>query len=307
MDYLVVSTAVTDDLYLADGTHRGTFLGGAGTYALCGVRLWTDRAVLATGVGEDFARLHGGWFEKNGCSTAGLTVKDPRTAVSVVRYQADGERVETPRYGGEHYRRLEAVPEELRRFYPGLKGAYIFKDLAPAYWRTVLSDRAAYGFPILWELNADAARPECLPRARALAEACGLFSLNRTEAGRLLGTGELDQIVKALSAWRTKLIYLRLGSSGAAVLAGGGVRFIPCAPCGPVVDPTGAGNSSTAAVLCGWCEGASPTACGVMGAISAARCIEQFGPPDLSDGVRARALADREAMLGGLEAVHEEK
>lgn len=301
MDYLVVSTAVTDDIYLAGGGHRGRFLGGAGVYALCGVRLWSDSAVLCTGVGEDFQALHGPWFEKNGCSTAGLLVKDPHTAVSTVRYQPDGERVETPPFGPEHYLRLEAAPEELRPFYPGLKGAYIFKDLRPGYWEQVLADRAAFGFPILWELNAAAARPECLPRVREVAEACGLFSLNRTEAARLLGRTELDEVIAALLAWDTALIYLRLGGEGAAVIAGGRVVRIPCAPCGAVADPTGAGNSSTAAVLCGWCQGRSPAECGVMGAISAARCIEQFGPPDFDGGARARALADQAAMLAQLE------
>lgn len=297
MDYVIVSTAVTDDLYLADGTHRGTQLGGAGVYALCGVRLWSDSAVLVTGVGEDFAALHGDWFRQNDCSVAGLLVKDPHTAVSAVRYRSDGERTETPPLGPEHYLRLEASPEELLPFYPGAKGAYIFKDLRPGYWEKVLAGREKYGFPILWELNADAARPECLPRVREIAEACGLFSLNRTEAGALLGTADVNKITKALLGWNTRLIYLRLGSSGAAVLSGGRAIYIPCAPCVRVEDPTGAGNSSTAAVLYGWGEGLSPAECGVLGAISAARCIEQFGPPELTAAARARCRADREQML----------
>lgn len=301
MDYLVVSTAVTDDVYLAGGGHRGRFLGGAGVYALCGIRLWSDSAVLCTGVGEDFQALHGPWFEKNGCSRAGLMVKDPHTAVSTVRYQPDGERVETPPFGPEHYRRLEAAPEELRPFYPGLKGAYIFKDLRPGYWEQVLADRAAFGFPIMWELNADAARPENLSRVREVAQACGLFSLNRTEASRLLGCTEPEEQAAALLGWDTELIYLRLGGRGAAVIAGGRAVWIPCAPCGAAADPTGAGNSSTAAVLCGWCLGKSPAECGAMGAVSAARCIEQFGPPDFSAGMRAGAQADLAAMLAELE------
>ena len=40
-DYIAVSTAVTDDLHLTDGTHIGVRLGGAGIYAFSGIRLWT--------------------------------------------------------------------------------------------------------------------------------------------------------------------------------------------------------------------------------------------------------------------------
>lgn len=302
MDCLIVSTAVTDQLYLADGSYRGDFLGGAGTYALCGAALWCDTPILVTGVGEDFEALHGSWFRASGCTTAGLLVKDPHTAASTVRYQPDGERLETPPYGPEHYRRLEATPEDLRPYWGVVRGAYIFKDLSPDYWEAVLAQAAPSCTPILWELNADEARPDRLDRVKALAEACGLFSLNRTEAGHLLGTGDLDQMVRELLTWRTRLIYLRLGSHGAMVLAGGRAVSIPCAPCGPVVAPTGAGNSSSAAVLCGWCQGRSPAACGAMGAISAARCIEQYGPPILTDEMRARAREDLEHMLRGLEA-----
>ena len=85
------------------------------------------------------------------------------------------------------------------------------------------------------------------------------------------------------------------------MIAGGRAVWIPCAPCGAAADPTGAGNSSTAAVLCGWCQGKAPAECGAMGAVSAARCIEQFGPPDFSAGMQAGAQADLAAMLAELE------
>ena len=38
-----------------------------------------------------------------------------------------------------------------------------------------------------------------------------------------------------------------------------------------------------------------------MGGVSAARCIEQFGPPDFSAGMQAGAQADLAAMLAELE------
>lgn len=301
MDYVVVSTAVTDDLYLADGAHEGPQLGGAGIYALCGAWPWSKAPVLVTGVGADFEPLHGGWFARSGCSAAGLTVRDPHTPVSVVRYRPDGGRAETPRYGPGHYRRMEALPEDLESFLPGAWGVYIFKDLDLPYWEKVLALRARFGFSLMWEINADAAVPENLAQVRALARRCGLFSINSAEASALLGTADEAALTEELLAWDAELLYLRMGGNGAAVLSGGRAVRVPCAPCRRVADPTGAGNSSTAAVLCGWCQGASPRACGVMGAISAARCIEQYGPPELTPALRAQCVRDRAQMLGETE------
>ena len=57
-----------------------------------------------------------------------------------------------------------------------------------------------------------------------------------------------------------------------------------------VADPTGGGNSSSGAVLYGFCEGFSPEICGVMGSISAAMCISQYGvPEEITEEMRQKA------------------
>lgn len=126
-DFVVVSTAVTDDIKLANGKTIGRHLGGAGIYALSGIRLWTESVVLVTGVGEEFERDYGGWFLNNACKMDGLFVKDKHTAVSCVTYLEDGEREETPLYGSEHYLRLEATPEEFEPFVKDAKAVYYFQ------------------------------------------------------------------------------------------------------------------------------------------------------------------------------------
>ena len=54
MKYIVASTAVTDEIHFADGKRVETVAGGAGVYALCGIKLWSDDVMLVTGVGADF-------------------------------------------------------------------------------------------------------------------------------------------------------------------------------------------------------------------------------------------------------------
>ncbi|MEL7610568.1 MAG: carbohydrate kinase family protein [Bacillota bacterium] len=294
MDYVIVSTLVTDDITLHSGEHIGFRLGGAGTYAFCGIRLWTDSAMLVTGVGEDFQELYGSWFLQNQCSMAGITVKDERTAISEVRYRENAERTEIPRYGYEHYLKLEATPREIEKHCAGARGVYVFKDLAPGYWEQILSLKAQYGFALLWEINADAASPQYCDRVRALAEQCDVFSINRTEARAMLSVQDAEE--QSLAGWRVPMVYLRAGRSGAYVIRSGEIHRIPAVKDVQALDPTGAGNASSAAVLYGYSEGYGAKACGAMGSISGALALEQYGPPPFGAAARSRALELREKM-----------
>ena len=298
-DYVVVSTAVTDEVYTPNGSLSGRWLGGAGAYALCGLRLWTDSVALVTGVGADFMPIHGAWFQKNHCRTDGLLVKDAHTAATTVHYHEDGERVETPVYGVEHYRSMEAAPEDLEPWLRQAKGVYLFKDIPEGYWNKLLEYKVRYGFRLLWEINADAARPECLEQVKALARSCDVFSLNRTEALSLCGAEGLGNAKRELLSWGIPMVYLREGKWGAEVLTESGIAATPSVPYAPVADPTGAGNSSSAAVLYGFQEGYDPRTCGLMGSISAAECIRQFGPPNFTEGSRPRAWHLLRKMGGG--------
>ena len=54
---------------------------------------------------------------------------------------------------------------------------------------------------------------------------------------------------------------------------------VPAEKQADIVDPTGGGNSSSGAVLCGFCENQSPEACAKMGNLSAVMCLGQYGVP----------------------------
>ena len=57
MKYVIASTAVTDEIHFADGKSVEIVAGGAGIYALCGVKLWCDEVMLATGVSADYQEI----------------------------------------------------------------------------------------------------------------------------------------------------------------------------------------------------------------------------------------------------------
>ena len=115
MKYVVASVSVTDEIRFAGGEYVEKIAGGAGIYALCGIKLWNDEVILATGVGADYQELYGSWYEKNQLSMDGLIVKDEKTPHTVIQYFEDGEREETPLYGLDHFKKIEITPEELKK------------------------------------------------------------------------------------------------------------------------------------------------------------------------------------------------
>jgi len=338
MDYIIASTVVTDEIRFADKKTVEKKAGGAGIYALCGIRLWCDSVMPVTGVGKDYAEMFGEWYKKNHISMDGLIQKDEKTPYNVIQYFEDGERSETALYGADHYRKIEVTWEELEPYFQTAKGIYIFKNTSPEFWNGILPmmessfqtrSRAA---AVMWEIASDSTCPECLEEVRRIAGNVDIFSINLTEARNLFGTESLDEIIGKFRGWmdsstqavqrdmessphavgenvggptpfagqnHLKLIFLRRGSKGAVMITQEETVYVPTVDHVNVVDPTGGGNSSSGAVLYGWCSGHTPEECGLMGSIAAAMCLEQYGVPD-EIGMEKREAAQRllETMKG---------
>ncbi|MFD0714512.1 carbohydrate kinase family protein [Paenibacillus sp. GCM10027626] len=294
MKYAIISTAVTDEIEHWGSADPAVMLGGAGTYALAGVKVWTDDVALLTGVGADFAGKHGGWFEANGLRTEHLLVKAEHTPTTRITYFEDGERVETPVYGPEHYRLMEASLDEIRASLgPKVKGVYIFKEAIPEFWDDIGQLKRELGFTLLWEINADSAVFSQVAAVKRIAENVDIFSINRTEARALLQRESIDELIAEFQSWRTPHIFLRDGGRGAYMIGGQRHVHVPPVENVLVADATGGGNSSSAGVLYGICEGYSPYDAGVIGSISASVCLEQQGVPMKMD----RELRERAVRL----------
>ena len=127
MDYIIASTVVTDEIRFADKKTVEKKAGGAGIYALCGIRLWCDSVMPVTGVGKDYAEMFGEWYKKNHISMDGLIQKDEKTPYNVIQYFEDGERSETALYGADHYRKIEVTPKELEPYFRRQRGSIFLK------------------------------------------------------------------------------------------------------------------------------------------------------------------------------------
>ncbi|SCP97250.1 carbohydrate kinase family protein [Anaerobium acetethylicum] len=283
MDYVVGSTAVTDELHFPDGKVMNNLAGGAGIYALAGIRLWCDSVEIVTGVGEDYADIYGDWYKKNNLSMNGLRVRAEKTPHNVITYFEDGERDEVPLYGADHYLSVEARPEDLEGYFETSKGIYIFKNSNSAFWDRILEMKKRGNARVMWEIASDAATFENKDEVKKIAGQIDVFSINRTEAFSLLKTNDMGEVIEEFKKWNIPLIFLRRGKDGAYMIAGGGVFEALSLKDISVVDATGGGNSSSAAVLYGFCEGRSPLEAGLMGSISAAMCLAQYGVPAVID------------------------
>lgn len=290
MKYIIASTAVTDEIRFADGKKVEKVAGGAGIYALCGVKLWCDDVMIATGVGKDFDGIYGSWYRRNHLSMEGLLIKDEKTPHTVIRYFEDGEREEIPLYGPDHYKKIETVPKDLEGYFRSAKGIYIFKNSDEKYWKEILEYKKNSPAKVMWEIGSDAAYGENYDRVKAIAKQIDIFSINLTESRNLIGKGELEDIIKEYQSWEIPLIFLRRGAEGAVMITPEDAVCVPSQKDVQVADPTGGGNSSSGAVLYGFCEGFSPEICGIMGSISAAMCISQYGvPEEITEEMRRKA------------------
>ncbi|MBK8021851.1 MAG: hypothetical protein IPK19_10610 [Chloroflexi bacterium] len=296
LDYVIISNIITDDVVLADGTEHQALLGGAGTYAVSGARIWADRVGIVSGVGQDFDALYGAWFARNGIDCAGLTVRDLHTPHSWVRYAADGERTETPQFGSEHFRQMEPWPIHMPVEYWRARGIYVFRDATRAYWQELFLLRPATSGVLMWEIAASAAHQTSWNDVAWILPQVDLFSLNLTEGRMLTGLDEPDAIVDRLLNAGAGVVALRQGARGALVADEHRRLRIPACPV-TVVDVTGGGNAFCGGFLAGYCESAADLhTAGFYGSVSASFVIEQYGqPPDLRD-VRESARARVHAL-----------
>lgn len=291
MDYVIASAAVTDEIHFPDGSSMEKAAGGAGIYALAGLKIWNDSVELATGVGADYGKLYGQWFEKNNISMNGLKIKSENTSHTIINYFENGEREEVSRYGEEHFKGNEITAEELKPYFQTAKGIYIFRNAEQGFWGEILKFRESSNTKVMWEIAGDAVDNKQLEEVKRIAEKVDVFSINKTEALKLLNVRTVSEAIEILRAWGIPLVFFRQGEEGAYMITEKETVMAESIKDIEVIDSTGGGNSSSGAVLYAYCENIEPWTAGLMGSISAALCLEQYGvPPKLDEQLRERAF-----------------
>jgi len=281
----VFSHIVTDEVVDPSGMVSAIEVGGAGAFAAVGSSLVTTAGatILFAGVGAaDHSRL-AQWLTERGISPEGLFVHGEHSPVTEIRYDSDGERVEIPRYGLDHFLALSPFPRHARGH--GLGGAYIFRDLDPEFWAELPLLRQGCRGPVLWELHAGVCAPGLLPAVLAIADQVDILSLNRTEARLLLDSADPFEILDVIPD--RCAVALRMGGDGAVLKTGGTVYRLGTAPT-PALDPTGGGNSWSGALVAHFAHKGDLVAAAKAATAAAAVVVAAPGAPLVGDALRAR-------------------
>lgn len=291
-DYITFSNIIIDDIVLWDGTtHMGT-LGGSGTHALIGMRVWSDSLGYAAVVGPDFEQQQREELLKLGIDLRGIR-EDPacKTARAWQILEADDRRIEVMRTSVEGFFRFTPRFELMPPDYARAKGVHLMWGESFAELHELLDkwDAANPTAQFVWEpaLEYLNGTPEEFGQ---LFRRLNLVSPDLEQAQSMTKHTSPVDMVKELVAWGAPVVAIRMGAEGSIVATERGDRWrIPAVPPRALIDVTGAGNAYCGGFLVGLAEGLPPVEAALRGAVSASFALEQFGVPDLGDGTRAEA------------------
>jgi sugar/nucleoside kinase (ribokinase family) len=289
--YFSFSNIIIDDIVLWDGrTLMGT-LGGSGTHALVGMRIWSDSLGFVASVGPDFQAEHWAQLERMGLDLRGV-VKRPhyQTARAWQLVEPDERRHEVLRTDFEAFYRFTPQFEEMPPDYRQARGVHVqwgrtFEELLDLLQKLRQANPA---MRLVWEPVSE--HHHGAPGDyKAVFEHIALISPDRQEALQITRQPTLETAVKTMLAWGVPCVALRMGAAGSqAHTATGQGWYIPAVPT-TVMDTTGAGDAYCGGFLVGLGEGLEPLEAGLRATVSASFALEQFGVPVFDDKITAEA------------------
>ncbi|MGO4689181.1 PfkB family carbohydrate kinase [Glaciibacter sp. 2TAF33] len=282
----VLSHVVVDEVVGAELDSPVIDVGGAGAYAAVGSSLAAapDATVIVSGVGAADEATFSEWFSSRGVDTSGLFIVGEQSPRTRIRYFADGDRIETPVFGFDHFDAHTPLPEHIPYAPTDLAGVYLFHDHEADYWRSIDRFRAGFGGPLLWEISRDSCHGELWPTVRECLERVDLFSINRAEALELFDTGDLRHAIESLRMAGLTTV-LRCGTAGSLVIDGQSVVEIGISSV-DATDPTGGGNSYSGAFLSAFTVSGSAVEAARVAAAAAAVVVSQHGAPPIDAALR---------------------
>lgn len=278
---------ILDDIIFPDGRSAMASLGGGGTYAACGMRIWVEDAIVCGAVGPDF---DADILKRHGFANSGLVFTDLPTPRAWQLFEENGRRTQIPRVNPDDwFNQLVRIP--VAQPIPATLKALHFLGRGDAPEEQFVQSLAEAGVFISAEpiVGADSTAEELAVLRRCLPY-FGIFSPGEPEAAILVGTQPPEEQLKALATMGPRIIALRQGAAGSLVYDRENGRFyrVPAAKA-KVVDVTGAGNAFCGGLLVGWLETGDLRQAAAQASVSAALTIEQVGPPLIDAKIMAEA------------------
>jgi cytidine kinase len=289
-DYVAYSGLIIDDIVLPDGRTFFNTLGGSGTHALVGMRVWSDHLGYFAAIGSDFSRDHREQLERLGIDLRGLIERDDYpTARAWQLFEPEERRVEVFRTDIEDFYRHEARFEEMPSDYLEARGFHLHFGTLLQTAELVEKLRAVNPTACLvWEPTALQFTGTNDEFSTVLSRV-DLVSPDLGEARQMTGHSTIEGMIETLLGWGVPVVALRMGARGSLVaMSEGGAYTIPAVPTN-VVDTTGAGDAYCGGFLVALGSGVDTAEAGARAAVSASFALEQFGVPIFDEQTQAEA------------------
>ena len=279
VDYYVHTQMLIDDVTYPDGSHWENVLGG-GTYAVAGMRIWSNYVGFCCAPGPDYTDRYDTWFNTNHVVISGGHRSKNTTHAHCI-YFPNGEREEILLPGCATHHESQPLVSEIPENYKECKGMYFFKDCEPEFWNEMIPFLDHSSAVSCWEIYGAAASPDNRDFIGEALHHVDLFSLNRTEGYTLTGKQDPIEIIDELLNLNAKVILFRMSDKG-AIVANSKEAYLITAVQTNVVDVTGGGNSSTGGFVTGYCENNGDLVkAGICAAVSASYIIRQRSVPSI--------------------------
>jgi sugar/nucleoside kinase (ribokinase family) len=280
VSYVSIGNIIIDDIVLPDGvTHMG-ILGGGGTHAIVGMRIWTDEVGFVAAVGTDLSPECRASLQAYKIDLAGVLVREKyQTARAWQIFEWDERRIEIFRTDFDDFIRMTPKLDEIPANYWLAKGYHILSDAREGPAEVARAIRQKGNAILFWEPPPLIVTPEGRDMAQEVLPLVDIFSPNLREATALCETDDVDDILQKLAGWGAEVVALRMGIRGSIVRRrNGSTVHVPIVPT-EVKDVTGAGNAYCGGFLVGYVETDDIKMAAMYGAVSASFAIEQFGIP----------------------------
>lgn len=295
--YMVCGQVVVDRIMPhGQQTEPEIRLGGGVMYALAGLKIWTDFCCGAAYTGQDFMEYYGEWLARNDLSLAGFIPRFPHTNRADLFYLPNGTHMMGT--GDPAYKdgadRPDWVLVQSFLNQPGEKALHLISadqtellcQLQPERKKDLL---------IGYEMDPDEQIPNMLEYIRTVTDQwVDFFSLSCEEVKCIVpDVRDEKDALEFMCALRCPSFF-RVGTNGAYMIKDHKAYYSPMIDVFGSKDPTGCGNSSTAAAFYAMCEGRTPRYASMVGAVTASLNASYSGlipRIDLQKRQRCRRLA----------------
>jgi len=289
--YGAVGGLFANKLEFADGRTVGPVMGGASIYALSAFLFKTDNVLLISGVGKDVDKYYGQWFDENKIDRKALMIRIDKNEYSFIHYYKDGTWDAGSTYGPEF--RKNELPKcrlkftDIKEYLEELDAVY-FCGYSLDEIEELLNLKNKHPLTVMWEMPTHLAA-DGVEVVKEYLRAADIWSLNKPESFELFNcTNEKDVLKQLINLG--KPCFYRVGDQGSYMVRNKEVYFVPATIREDGVDPTGCGNSSTAAALYAFAEGYSTSQIAALANTIASFTVRQYGPyPRFDDSVRKEA------------------